>query len=364
MSNHIYVLPLWLNILFCTISPAYANQAASAPNRTLKVGVAGTAPFIVNVKTKEGISLEIWQSLADLAGLDYQLIAYKDVPEALQALDSGKLDLVVGPVSITASRAMHMRFTQPYYQSSLSILSRSEKPGLWQRIKPLFRPSFFEAMGGFFMILFIVGLLLWLAERKRNPEQFPPDPLPGIGNGMWCAIVTMTTTGYGDRAPITFWGRLVASFWMIFCIASATTLVAGISSTLTLTGLQSSNITRADQLNNKPVAVIQGSPAEYFTKLHGGKVVYVNTLQQGYILLKNKQVDAVVFDRPQLLYFLELHHDDGVSVSPYEYDHNGYGFALPLQTSLLHKLNVNLLQLEELGRVNRIINAWLGEGEE
>lgn len=328
---------------------------------TFTVGIAGTAPFIADTLGQEGISAEIWQVLALQSGWQYKTVSFADVPRALQALEAGKVDVVVGPVSITAERAARARFSQPYYQSSLSILSRTDEPSWWQRIGPFFSKKFFIAIAIFIFILGGVGTLLWIAEREHNPEQFPKDPERGIANGMWCAIVTMSTTGYGDRAPITFWGRIIAGSWMVVSLIFATTMVAGIASTLTLTGLNTTVIATANDLSGKKTAVIAGSPSEEFAKKYGAQIVPIKTLQQGYDLLRKKQADAVVYDRPQLLYFLQQHHDESVSVSTAEYDRQGYGFALPLHTPLLHEVNVSLLQAEESGRVDRIVNAWLGE---
>ncbi|MGH2644274.1 MAG: transporter substrate-binding domain-containing protein, partial [Chitinophagaceae bacterium] len=327
------------------------------------VGVAGTAPFIVNPQNGSGISLEIWQALASQLGWKYTFKTFVDVPSALQALASGEIDAVVGPVSITADREKNARFSQPYYQSSLSILSRTDKPTLWQRIRPFFSGKFFAAAGIFILILAGVGFLLWLAEHEKNSGQFDPEIVKGIGDGMWCAIVTMSTTGYGDKAPVTFRGRVVAGCWMVISIIFATTLVAGIASTLTLTGLGTSIISNANELSSKKVAVVPDSPAEAFIERYGAKDVPVETLKQGYDLLKKRQVDAVVFDRPQILYFLKEHHDNSVTVSTAEYVRQGYGFALPLKTRLIHPLDIALLQLQESGRVDRIVDEWLGEDE-
>lgn len=350
-------------LLFSNVVPSTARQAGSreGPDKTLVVGIAGTPPFVADTVNEEGISLEIWQALVTAERWNYRTVSFEDVPQALRALEAGDLDVVVGPVSITSGRARLVKFTQPYFQSGLSILSRTDKPTLWERVEPFFSTKFFIAVLIFIAILGIVGTLLWLAERKVNEAQFPGAPARGIANGMWCAIVTMSTTGYGDKAPVTFWGRVVAGAWMIISILFATTMVAGIASTLTLTGMGHSVIRTAEELAGKKVAVVGGSPAEDFIKEHGAKKMEINTLEQGYELLENRQADAVVYDRPQLLYLLKTHGDENMSVSAAQYDQQGYGFALPMDTKILHQMNISLLEVEESGQADRIVEAWLGE---
>ncbi|VDN01842.1 unnamed protein product [Thelazia callipaeda] len=62
----------------------------------------------------------------------------------------------------------------------------------------------------FFLVLGIVvfASLVYYAERiEVNPEnQFQSIPL-----GLWWAIVTMTTIGYGDMTPHTYLGRIIGS---------------------------------------------------------------------------------------------------------------------------------------------------------
>lgn len=350
-----FLLPSFCLVLF---SLFYTNVTAQ---KTFNIGVAGSAPFVVDTQLETGISLEIWQAIANEDNFDYKLIPYHDVPNALADLDSGTLDAVVGPISITAERSINAKFTQPYFQSSLSIMSRVEAPTLWQRIKPFFSVKFFYAVFIFLFILSIVGTFLWLAERKKNPEEFPHQPAKGIANGMWCAIVTMTTTGYGDLSPRTLKGRVIAGSWMIISIVFATTMVAGIASTLTLSGFSTNTITKANQLANHKVAIVEGSPAEEFIQTYGAQGVYVQTLNEAYKALKTDKVDAIVFDRPQLLYFHKTHKDEDITISRNEYIRQGYGFAVPMNSHALHEIDITLLKLQESGRVNRIVNSWLGK---
>lgn len=181
------------------------------------MGVTGGEPFVFTESDK-GISVEIWDKIADKQSWEYNYLVFENVEDALSALSKGELDLVVGPISITAKRLETMRFSQPFYNSSISIISRVGNQGLWQKIKPLFSINLVMAVAIFLIILAIVGTFLWLAERKKSPEQFSNDPLAGIGTGMWLAIVTMSTTGYGDKAPITLMGRIIAGSWMIISI--------------------------------------------------------------------------------------------------------------------------------------------------
>jgi voltage-gated potassium channel len=80
------------------------------------------------------------------------------------------------------------------------------------------------------LILFAILLMMaatgaHLLERVRQPEQF--GSLPGA---MWWAVVTLTTTGYGDVVPVTPGGRLIGALLMIAGIA-VLALMTGILAT-------------------------------------------------------------------------------------------------------------------------------------
>lgn len=217
------------------------------------------------------------------------------------------------------------------------------------------------AVGIFVFILAIVGTLLWLAEHKASPEQFPKDPIRGIGNGMWLAIVTMSTTGYGDMAPITLRGRIIAGVWMVVTIIFATSMVAGIASTLTLSGMGSSTIKNAEELSGKKVATIKGAPSLTFLKGHRTKSIETNDIEEAFELLRNREVEAVVYDRPQLLYYINEHPEEDLYIAKAEYYKQGYGFAFPLKDTLVYEVNRTLLKLAEEHAVQDIVDDYIGE---
>ena len=333
---------------------------------TLTVGIAGNAPFIIQTDKPghpKGIAIEIWERIANDKNWTYRYKSFDTVSEALKALDNGTVNLVAGPISITSDRVERMSFSQPYYQSSLSLVSRADKPSFWEKIKPFFSFKLLIAVAVFLLILASVGTLLWLAERKASPEQFPADPVKGIGNGMWLAIVTMSTTGYGDLAPVTLKGRIIAGTWMVVTIIFATSMVAGIASTLTLSSLGSNTVTNVEQLSNKRVAMIKGSPAEAFLYEHNVNEVAVADLNEGIVKLKNRDVEAVIYDRPQLRYYLKNNSNKGLYLAKAEYYKQGYGFAFPIKSSLVHDVNRTMLELAEEHDIARITDYYLGTQE-
>ena len=66
------------------------------------------------------------------------------------------------------------------------------------------------------------GIVMTLAEHER---------FPSIGSGLWWAIQTTTTVGYGDNVPVSVAGRLVAAVVMLFGIGFLTVITAAITST-------------------------------------------------------------------------------------------------------------------------------------
>ncbi|QNI41842.1 transporter substrate-binding domain-containing protein [Synechococcus sp. A15-28] len=73
--------------------------------RTLKVGVSGNAPFVIQKDGgSSGISLDIWRRIAEDNNLSYRLIKQATPRQGILALNKGEIDLLVGPISITAER--------------------------------------------------------------------------------------------------------------------------------------------------------------------------------------------------------------------------------------------------------------------
>lgn len=72
------------------------------------------------------------------------------------------------------------------------------------------------------VITLSAGLLMTVLDR---------DNYPSIGEGLWWAVQTTTTVGYGDNVPTTVAGRFFAVLVMFFGIGFLTVITAAITST-------------------------------------------------------------------------------------------------------------------------------------
>jgi hypothetical protein len=85
-------------------------------------------------------------------------------------------------------------------------------PGLRQlrRVLVLESGPILSVLVLFLMVLFLGSVTVYFLERDAQPETFGNVP-----SALWWAVVTLTTTGYGDAVPITPLGRIVAAVVMI-----------------------------------------------------------------------------------------------------------------------------------------------------
>lgn len=339
---------------------ALAQEDAGTPQH-LKVGIAGSEPFVVLGGARpRGFSVDVFKAVAAAQGLDYELVPVDAVSDAVDQVAEGKLDAAVGPISVTAERLRRVSFTQPYFHAGLSVLTRPQHQSWWRRLAPFFSRAFLVGLGVLLLLLLGVGALMWWLERRVNPQQFPTQPREGLGAGLWFALVTMSTVGYGDKAPVSARGRAVAGVWMLISMMFASSLTAGIAAALTVTHLEAP-ITRPADLRGKRVATVQGSTSVEFGRDHGAVVVESPELTDAVQALLDEKVDGVLFDRPMLLHHLRDHPDLDVSLSEGEWATRGYAFALPVGSERLHELNLQLLELAEAGQVSPLRLRWLGE---
>ena len=107
----------------------------------------------------------------------------------------------------------------------LKLATHAPGVGLIGRVLHNERSALGTAAALFMIVLFSAATLAHWLEGERQPEHFGSIPA-----SLWWAVVTLTTTGYGDVVPQSALGRVIGGLVML-CGISVLALLAGILAT-------------------------------------------------------------------------------------------------------------------------------------
>jgi voltage-gated potassium channel len=104
-------------------------------------------------------------------------------------------------------------------------MRRRQAPVVPRRIERILtsRHIFLSLIGTTVLLVILAGVLISIFDR----EDFP-----SVWLGIWWAIGTVTTVGYGDVVPVELAGRIVAAFVMVVGIAFLSLITATVASAL------------------------------------------------------------------------------------------------------------------------------------
>jgi hypothetical protein len=159
---------LWLS------GSAAGESAAPSSQPALRVGVSDAPPFAIHNAdgSWSGIAVDLWREIARALGRTFAF-EQREPARLLQGLGDGSLDVVVGPVAVTPAHEALADFTHAYLSTNLSIAARPNAVPSWRRIlSVVFAPRLVHVLVSLALVTVVLGALVWLLERRENPEHF------------------------------------------------------------------------------------------------------------------------------------------------------------------------------------------------
>ncbi|MCB1163913.1 MAG: transporter substrate-binding domain-containing protein [Candidatus Krumholzibacteriia bacterium] len=352
--------------LLLALLPGWAGaQVASeatppAPTEPLRVAVRVAPPFVVAGPdgALSGIAMELWQDVAGRLALPYR-VETVGLDSLLAGTAAGRFDLGVGATTVTARREALLDFSHPFHSSGLGIATRRGGNRWLAVLSQIVSPGFLGVVVGLSLLLLLVGALVWWFERRANPEQFDARAGHGLAAGFWFAAVTMTTVGYGDKAPRSAGGRVVTLIWMFAAIVVISFFTAGLASSLTVNSLQAA-VEGPEQLPRVRVATLPGSTSARWLDARGIAYTAADSLPQLVELLAAGRVDAAVYDAPILRWLVRQHGGEDLLVLPEPLERQDYAFALLPGSPWREPLNRALLEIMEQPAYAELLERYLG----
>jgi polar amino acid transport system substrate-binding protein len=338
--------------------PALAQDRPS-PRDPLQVAIKEAPPFAMKRTDGkwQGITVTLWTAVAAERGYRYEFIE-TDLQGMLDGVAGGQFDAGVGALSVTPEREERMDFSHPFYSTGLGI-AVNDQTSIFGLLARLPWRDLALIIGGLLGLMLAAGSLIWLLERRANPDQFGGTAGPGIGAGFWWSAVTMTTVGYGDKVPVTTAGRALAIIWMISSVIVIAGFTAAITSALTVNSL-SNAIQGPDDLPHRRVGSVPGSASAGYLNSHRIGFVTYTTLDAGLDAVASGNLDAFVYDRPLLLYKASERPDGTVRVLPKTFGRQDYAIALPNRSPIREAINQSLVRYLDSPDWQATLERWLG----
>lgn len=91
-------------------------------------------------------------------------------------------------------------------------------------LRRLIKSTFFQVISISGFVFFLLGLFIFIFEGESNSD------FRTIADGFWWAVITLSTTGYGDKVPVTLWGRILTTLTILFGVSMIGVLSGTIAS--------------------------------------------------------------------------------------------------------------------------------------
>lgn len=327
-------------LFFMLADAAVAAEPGATP---LRVGVYQVAPYGGQDSSGlfTGASVDLWRRVAEHLGWQHQLVPVSQMNDLLSGLENGTYDVAIGAITITPERLGRVDFSYPAHRSGVAAVFP-------KRTGSSAFSDYGEAIGelgrlilGAAIFMAVTGVLMWWLERRRNKPGQPQSEssVTAWHEGVYWAVVTMTTVGYGDKAPKTHLGRVLAMVWMLGSLVLVSLLTSNVIAHMTASRVESNIATRKSDLAGKRLAAVSGSSgAEYLDTERLAHQKFAD-LAEALAALKGGKTDAVVNSVGALQYLVNTRFSDSIAPPRGVLAPAYMAFALPKNSDLKKPLD-------------------------
>jgi polar amino acid transport system substrate-binding protein len=351
-------------VLACVLcaTPLPSSAQADQAGKRLVVGTMRIPPFVLRSDDGQwsGLSVDLWTQVAAELNVAFEFREFDyDLPGLLDAVERRDVDAAIAAIPVTVEGEARFDYSHPYFATGLGIAVRADpQGGLLGTLASFLTWQALSTVAALIGLLVVVGMLIWLVERRQK-AHFDARPVQGIADGVWWAAVTMTTTGYGDKVPVSWLGRSLALVWMfasIFCIALFS---ATLASSFVVSGLKT-GISSPDDLPRARVATVSGTAGELWLGNQGLTARTYPFVIQASKALQRGDVQALVYEKPILGYMIKEYRWRSLQVLPHTLAVHDYAIALPTDSPMKEAVNRALLKVVHRPDWKNLVQRYVG----
>jgi polar amino acid transport system substrate-binding protein len=343
-----------------TATPVVPQATATPTMPTdLRVITRAVTPFVIKDGDKyTGFSIDLWNAIAKQTNLNFHFVEKQNIKEILAGMKAGEGDVAIAAISITSEREQDFDFSQPMFDSGLQIMVRNEADSglnwrqVWGLVSTGAMPFLLSLLG---LLIIIPAHMAWIAERSHDERLFSRNYFPGIFQAIWWA--TGASAGQQPDHPRSAPGKVLATLAILISMVFMAYFQATITTALTVQSLKG-DINGPEDLQGRKVGTTTGSTAAGFIKSLDMVPTEFSKIDEAFVALDNKQLDAVVFDAPVLLYYVANKGSNKARLVGPMLRKQNYGIMFPRGSTLRKPVNEALLKLNEDGTYEALYKKW------
>jgi polar amino acid transport system substrate-binding protein len=337
----------------------FIGAGASAEEAPLRIAVYDAPPYgrVEPGGTIDGVSVDLWRRAAQALGRDYRLIPVAQMQAVIDGVERNDYDAAIGAITITPERLAHVDFSYPAHRSGVAVALRKEGGAVaafstYASVVRELSPLIAVTLG----LLVAMGVAMWFAEKPVRRSH--DTAVASLRDGIYWAVVTMTTVGYGDKTPKTGNGRAIAVLWMLASVALVSILSTTIVSKMTADRVARARpLTEADLGGKRLAAAAHSSGAEF---LQEKRLLYksYDDLNAALIALARGEADAVVNSVGALRYAVASRFSDAIEAPQGVLAPAYMAIALPRGSALKRRLDAALVEITASAEWRRVEESY------
>jgi len=343
---------------------AAATDVAPTAPRIVRVGVYEVPPFAepdAALKWK-GFAVVLFEASAIQLQMIPEFRQYANIDDLMSAVEKGEVEAGIGNIMVTSKRLTQVDFSQPILDGGLRVMVPSDRTHtlrrLWNGL----------VEDGHVQVLFwaLVGMLVLsvvvMAVLRRLDQEFSKHWHEGFAEAMYHVVSVMMTgkTSYKGKIGPGWLGRVIATVWLVFGVASVAYVTSSITSVMTADTI-SDAVHGPKDLPGRTVGVITGSVGARYCAEHGIDVVTYDTLDEAARALADRVTDAVVSDAQSLEFYDVSHPQVNVAVVGEMFERRHYAFPINRAAEdLRRRIDVVLVGLREDGMLEQLRRRSFG----
>ena len=342
----------------------------------LRIAIIDSPPFTMVSKTTDLSGKEVTNYtgyIPDLIELlrtrlnfipDIQLASSNETYAGLiRAVANDEYHIVVGDVTVTASRRELVGFSNAIFDNALHIIIRKTSDvniDLLSFLKPFSRSLWYLLFGA----CLIAGLLLCLVERRDNVALRNRSIISQLAMSIWYSFGNIV--GFGvEFGASTAAGRVITVGLYILGLILVASYTANLASDLTISKsknmISGVNDLKGGKIPYDRIGILSGTAWEdfYLREISGGTRNYhrVKSHQELYESLLDGTIDAAFIDTGVGEYVTNNIYCNLTLVSE-GFDKGVFGIVRPKEWLYAQDLDVAILSLREEGTLDQLRQKW------